>query len=132
MLRDSLYHSLLRMSILLVAAILVFESGLLSPVTTEIANDTHNYLANAIGINAGVAANDINVITAQLTAKETELNNREAALTEREIAVSLNSNSGQSTDTATYVLSILLFILLVLVIMNYFLDYLRAHEPRRA
>ena len=114
----SMYHIILRVSALSLAFLLLFESGLLSPVTKELSQGTHSYLASAIGMNASVMPTDINTLTAQLT-------QRERALSEREIAVSLREDSGTSSDVPVFLLSIVLFILLTLIVLNYVLDYLR-------
>lgn len=106
---------------------LVFESGLLSQATASLSQQTHLYLANAIGMSASVQPTELNQYTAQLNAIEQDLAAREAALREREIMVEL-SGGPMGTATATYVLASILFILLVLILLNYTLDYLRARD----
>ena len=129
---DSLYHSLLRVSLLVCAIALVFESGILSESTAVMSQNTHSYLANAVGMSAGVAPTELNRLTAQLTQKERELAAREASLSEREIAVNLSTAPGSgSNQRVTYILSSILFILLVLILLNYTLDYLRLKETRQ-
>jgi len=126
-----MYHRILRVSVLVCAIALVFESGILSESTKALSINTHSYLASAVGMSAGVAPTELNQYTAQLTAKERELQAREAALSEREIAVNLSSAPGVETNQrATYILASILFILLVLIILNYALDYLRLKEAR--
>lgn len=93
--------------------------------------DTHEYLANAVGASASVSPTELNKITAALTAQRTELESREAALREREIQVDLANNGSPSNDTATYVLASILFVLLVLILLNYALDYLRIKSSRQ-
>lgn len=109
------------------AVVLVFESGLLRDSTKDLATQTHLYLANAIGVNASVQKTELNQLTAQITQKEQELRAREAALREREIAVGISTESS-ATDTTTFIMASILFILLVLIILNYTLDYLRLRE----
>jgi hypothetical protein len=118
---------------MLVCAItLVFESGILSESTAVLSQNTHSYLANAVGMSAGVAPTELNQSTAQLTQKERELAAREASLEEREIAVNLSTApNSSSNDRATYILSGILFILLVLILLNYALDYLRRKETQQ-
>lgn len=125
--KDSLYHRLLRVSSLTLALVLLFESGLLSPFTKELSEQTHEYLSAAIGVGAGVAPTELNQMTAELTIKRKELAEREAAIQKREIAVSLNTGdtSSGSSDRAVYILSVILFILLVLITINYALDFMR-------
>jgi len=128
----SLYHSILRVSMLVCAITLVFESGILSESTAVLSQNTHSYLANAVGMSAGVAPTELNQYTAQLTQKERELAAREASLEEREIAVNLSTApNSSSNDRATYILSGILFILLVLILLNYALDYLRRKETQQ-
>lgn len=93
------------------------------------AHDTSVYLANAIGMSASVQPTELNTYTAALTQKERELDSREAALREREVAVNLSTDSN-SSDTVTYILASILFVLLVLILLNYTLDYIRAKEAR--
>lgn len=114
---------LLRVSSLTLALVLLFQSGVLSPVTRELAYNAGSYVANAIGVNASVTPTEVNTITAALTAKERELAAREAALSKREISVNLGDTS--SDERTTFLLSVVLFILLTLIILNYLLDYLR-------
>ncbi len=121
------YHRILRVSLVVCALMLVFYSGLISDSTARLSNGTQNYLANAVGMTASVAPTELNQFTAQLTEREQELSSREAALREREIAVGLNEG-GQANDYSTYLLASILFVLLVLVILNYVLDYLRSKE----
>jgi hypothetical protein len=128
-LRNSSYHRALRIAALVCAVVLLFESGLVRESTKGIASQTHLYLANVVGMSAGVQPTELNQLTAELTRKEKELLEREQALTEREITVGLRAGTA-TTDTATYLLASVLFILLVLIILNYTLDYLRLRELR--
>ncbi len=123
--QHSVYHSVLRIASLTLAFVLVFESGLLSEATKEISLDTREYLASAIGINASVIPTELNQITADLTARENDLAKRETELAEREISVGLNQRSDTSSGMSTFLLSSMLFILLVLILLNYLLDYIR-------
>lgn len=128
--QNSQYHRVLRVSAVVCAIVLVFESGLLSESTAVLSQNTHQYLASAIGINASVKPTELNQLTAAITQKERELAAREAALREREIAVGISSGEQAGVDTATYILASILFILLILILLNYTLDYLRARENR--
>lgn len=129
--QHSLYHTILRTSALTLAFVLLFQSGTLSPLTHELSEQTERYLANAIGMYAAVPPNEFNQITAALTAKENELASREATLHERELAVGINDDGSQPTpDYTTFILSSILFILLVLIVINYILDYRRGRLGR--
>lgn len=130
MMEHTTYHKVLRVSAVVFALLLVFESGLISESTTRLSQNAHMYVASAVGMSASVEPNEINQITAVLTQREKELDEREAALEEREIAVNLSTGSETDSDKAVYILSSILFILLVLILLNYTLDYLRAKEER--
>lgn len=114
---STIYHKLLRITALTLALVLLFISGFVAPITKELSKSAGSYLATAIGMQASVVPTDMNTLSA-------ELEERSRELTQREIAVSLKEEQGSAT--ATYVLSIILFILLVLIVLNYVLDFMRA------
>jgi hypothetical protein len=121
LLEQTLYHSLLRIAVCVMACALVFDSGLLVKSTAILSNNTQIYLANAIGVNASVVPTEVNQLTARITELEGELQTKN-----REIQVNLNENdNANSFDKSTFVLSVILFILLVLIVLNFALDYLR-------
>lgn len=127
LIEHTLYHSMLRIAVCVIALALVFDSGLIVAATANISNNTQLYLANAVGVNASVAPTEVNQLTARITELEGELQSRE-----REIAVNLNKNNNAGAfDKSTFVLSIILFILLVLIVLNFTLDYLRMRNPDR-
>ena len=123
----STYHMLLRVAALSVACVLVFDSGLVTPLTKELSQNTQNYLANTVGATASVRQTEINTLTTQIAQRDRELDEREAAIQEREIAVGLNEpvERTSSSNLSTYLLSIILFIILVLLVLNYSLDFAR-------
>lgn len=125
--KDSSYHRILRISAIVFALLLVFDSGIVAESTARLSNGTQAYVATAIGVGAGVKPTEINTWTAELTSRERELDAREAALQQREISVDLNQG-GLTGDYSTYVLASILFILLLLILLNYTLDYLRLKE----
>ncbi|MEM9336476.1 MAG: hypothetical protein AAGA35_01300 [Patescibacteria group bacterium] len=127
------YHVLLRVAAVVTAFILVFDSGLLSTTTSQLSQSTQNYLGAAVGVSVGVAPTELNQMTAAITERERELDEREAAVADREIAINLSTQTGttQDIDISTYVLSTILFILLVLIVLNYILDYVRGREQLR-
>jgi hypothetical protein len=112
------------------ATALVFQSGLFSNTTAIMASQTQSYLANAVGVFVGVEPTELNTITAGLTAKELALNAREQDLKQREIAVGIDQG-GATKDQTTFVLSLILFIVVLLLVLNYALDYLRYLENKR-
>lgn len=125
-----MYHVVLRVSSLTLALILLFESGLLSPLTKELSDNTRQYLASAVGVQVAVAPNELNVITAELTARKNELDKREADISQREIGVDLKSETSGIGGLSTFVLSSVLFVLLVLIVLNYVLDYMRRPQVK--
>ena len=121
------YHRILRVSLLVSAIALVFESGILSQSTAQLSAGTQLYLANAIGMSAAVQPTELNQYTAKLNAMEQDLAAREAALREREISVEL-SGGPLNNQSTTYILASILFILLVLILLNYVLYFLKVRN----
>lgn len=128
---NTTYHRVLRVSALVCALVLVFESGLISKSTTLISLETHSYLANVVGMSASVKPTELSLLTAELAKREKDLAAREAALSEREIEIGLSTDSN-SNERTTFILAGILFILLVLIVLNYILDYLRHKESELA
>lgn len=124
------YHRFLRVAAVVFALILVFDSGIISQSTARLANGTQAYIATAIGVGASVQPNELNILTAELTSRQRELDAREAALREREIAVDINGIGVANGEYSTYILASILFILLILILLNYTLDYLRFKEAQ--
>lgn len=118
----SAYHSFLRVTVVVLAAVLVFDSGLFTSATAQLSGQTQQYLANAVGVYAGVAPNEVNTLTTRITELEQQLSQRE-----REIDPGLGG-LGTASNASTFILSGILFIFLVLIILNYALDYARARE----
>lgn len=121
--KQSMYHRVLRVSALVCAFVLLFESGLVHNSTAILSQNTHQYLANAVGVGAAVEPTELNMVTAELTTAKIELQK------EREINIGLREGQGESATTI-YILSGILFVLLVLIVLNYVLDYLRYREQR--
>lgn len=119
-LRYSIYHSVLRVCVLVFALILVFDSGLVTKQSKSLSISTQQYLANAVSIHVGVAPTETNQLTARITELEGEL-----AAKERLIAVNLSDNTTASMDKSTLILSIIVFLLLILILLNYILDFIR-------
>lgn len=121
------YHKFLRSSLVVVTLMLVFDSGALSPFTKQLSDTTLSYVANVgSGMYASVPSNELNTLSAQLRAEQESLNAREALLNEREI--SARNFDTERADYSTYILSIILFILTSLVILNYAMDFNRARR----
>jgi hypothetical protein len=122
-LRYSIYHSALRVSVLVFAILLIFDSGLITDKSKFLSISTQQYLANAVSVQVGVAPTEVNQLTARITELEGEL-----AVKERLIAVNLTENTSATMDKSTLVLSIIVFILLVLILLNYVLDFVRMRK----
>jgi len=127
-LHHSLYHATLRVSAALGALLLLFVSGILHEATALIAQDATRHIAAAVGMSLGVAPNEINQITAALTEREQQLQQRELTIREREIELGLATGSSR-TAASTYILSAILFILLLMIVFNYILDFSRRQMP---
>lgn len=130
MMEQTTYHQVLRISVCVLAFVLLFDSGLLIPHSNEVSKNTQQYLANVIGVTASVETTELNVITAELTERRTQLDAREAVIAEREIQLQSNPVLSPTSNTSTFILSAVLFILLVLIVLNYGLDYARLRSGR--
>jgi hypothetical protein len=119
----TVYHCILRVSALTVALVLLFDSGVVSPITKQLSHNTWVYLANSTGVFAQVEPNELNVLTAELTLREKELEEREAAL---RLIEARNFQTDGLSNYSTYILSFILFILTSLIVLNYVLDWRRA------
>lgn len=125
--QHSLYRSVLRVSLLSTALVLVFDSGIVSPLTKHLSDGTVAYLAqSSAGVFAQVEPNELNTMTAELRIREEDLNRRESALRD----IEARTYDAGTTDYSTYILSVVLFILTVLILMNYILDWRRVQLTR--
>lgn len=131
MMQSSIYHVVLRVSAVVTACVLLFDGGFVAPITKQLSEHTTHYVAQSVGLFAAVEPNEINTYTAALTAKERELEQREAAVAEREIA-NRGFAASDTRDTSPYVLSTILFILTVLMVINYVLDWSRARRHNQS
>ena len=122
-LEHSLYHSTLRISVLVFTTVLVFDSGVVFEETRVFSTSTQQYLANVVGVKASVEPTQVNQLTARITELEGDLEEKE-----RLIAVSIKDNSTDEMDRSTLILSIIVGILLVLIILNYILDFVRMRK----
>ena len=58
-LEKTMYHKVLRVAMVVCAFVLLFESGIVSETTTQLSQNTHQYLANAVGVGASVKPNEL-------------------------------------------------------------------------
>jgi hypothetical protein len=128
--KHSKYHKVLRVSAVVCTMMLLFESGLVHDSTRQLSIGTHEYLANAVGATASIDPTELNSLTAELTAQKLALQQRETSLREREIEIGLLPGESANQKT-TYILAGVLFLLLILIVLNYTLDYLRLREMKR-
>jgi hypothetical protein len=119
---EGMYHRLLRVSLLTTAFVLVFDGGFVVPITKHLSDNTVSYLASSAGVFAQIEPNELNTLTAELTKRVAELDAREAALR----TIEARNFNTSSSDYSTYILSVILFILTMLIIVNYALDWHRA------
>lgn len=131
MIQSTWYHKLLRTAMVLCALILLFDSGILSPVTKQLSLHAQQYIATGVGMSAQITPTETNTLTAELTAKEAELEAREEALRQRELDTGIRQTAAGSTSASTYYLTIGLILLLILVIFNYVFDYIRSLNVAR-
>lgn len=124
----SRYHRFLRISLLVVAFVLVFDSGVLSSVTKQLSDSTISYVASVgSSVLANVPENEINSLTAQISQRERELDAREALLREREISAR-DFGTEPITDYSTYVIGAILFVIILLLMLNYIMDFKRVQR----
>jgi hypothetical protein len=115
--RNSLYHKVLRVSAVVCLSVLVFESGLVSDSTRHLSVQT-------------IDPTELNSLTAELTAQKLALQQRESAVSEREIEIGLAPGEPANQKTI-YILAVILTVLLVLIVTNYILDFLRLQELKK-
>jgi len=127
LLEFSQYHKVLRVLCVVVATVLIFDSGLLVPTTARFSDHTQQYLASAIGVSVGVPENDVNRLTTRIAELELALDAQSRVSGDRELALGLQTAPAGS-QTSVYVLSGILFILLLLIVLNYVLDFYRSRR----
>ncbi len=125
MMRHSLYHKILRVSAVLVAVVLVFQSGVFLSGTEGLSLSTREYVANVIGISASIESTELNTMTAEFTKRMQELDEREREINARA------EGGGSRVDYSDYILSTILFLLLILIVTNYVLDFVRARSGQK-
>lgn len=128
-LEHSPYHKTLRVMALVVMVVMLFQGGLVSKSTTELASITGEYLTAAVGVSVGVPQNELNTLTTRIAELETQVGYKDAQLRERELEIGLSSRDN-SSYSVTIILASIQFILLLLIVVNYTLDYFRAQKVR--
>jgi uncharacterized membrane protein len=113
------YQAFLRISALTLALVLLFVSGIFSPITQQLSQSTGSYLASAIGVHTSVVPSELDTSSAHQDNK----------VSQKASVGSSQDFFKKSNEIPTYILSIILFIILVLIILNYVLDYFRGRQP---
>lgn len=81
-------------------------------------------LGSVVGMYASIEPNDYNLLAQQLNKRSQELDAREAALEEKELSTSSNTNTQSDRKAIVYITSIGT-LLLALVLLNFYLDIKR-------
>jgi len=126
MLEFSTYHKILRISSVVCASVLLFQAGLISQTTATLATHTQLYLASVVGVTAGSYPAETNQTAIELTQKNTEQFFNEEASRQNKVTVSFNSDTDTVQDQSTFILAALLFIILILIVLNYSLEFFRS------
>ncbi len=105
----------------------IFVLGLVSAQVSAFPNRIDRQLALVTGINAAVAPNPINTLADQLSQKEQTLTEREQALQQQEssLRTMLQDEMAKERQTLLWEVSVAIGVLLVLIGINYYLDFLR-------
>jgi hypothetical protein len=121
MIRKSYYHRTVRSLAVVTGLVLMFDSGVVSPVTRDLSDGALRYTASVVGVVAQVPETELNRLSADLRMRDEELDRREREIDARVLA-------SETQNRSTYVLSGILLILLALIVTNYALDIARARR----
>lgn len=105
-----------------------FGSAFLTSVSRGAAS-FGNFLGAQVGVSVGVAPNEFTKIAQEVTLKQEELEARELAIIEREKALEKREEVASIFNIEWYV-TIMAFILLLLILLNFYLDWRRDYYPR--
>lgn len=98
------YHKFLRTMMVVVACLLIADSGMYFPITKQLSNVTTQYVASVtLGTDTSITENTNNTPVAP---------------------------QNEKNDYSTFILSVIQFILILLIVFNYVLDFIRAREMR--
>ncbi|HAM88803.1 MAG: hypothetical protein US93_C0002G0049 [Candidatus Falkowbacteria bacterium GW2011_GWD2_38_42] len=121
----SIIHQL-RVYFLLAIIIVFFASAGINPVDVGIFYGSK--VGSAVGMSSSVAENPFNKLALDLKNKENSLSQKEQALNARE--AELNSRSGLNQTVLLWVVIVGIFILFILIIINFILDYRRRKNEK--
>jgi len=111
MIKFSTYHKILRICSAVLACVLLFQAGLVSQTTATLATHTQLYLASAVAVTTSTSAIS------------------EVSFEQLEESSVFNDVSNEVQDRSTFILSATLLIILLLIVLNYSLEYIRANTP---
>lgn len=119
--------------IFLVAAIIVAGNFTARDISLQkLSIGAYENLANVAMISVGVPATPENTLALQLAQREGDLTQRESQLIERErsLGTKYEEAIAQNKRLTLYVLGSVTFLLLLLILLNFYLDLKRDEEDR--
>jgi len=98
------------------------------PLFVSIGSNVLGSLSANVGVGAGVAPTEFSTLVQQIDEKEQELEAREAAVLEAETRRA--NERALSTFSIEWYVTLMAFILLVLVLINFYLDFRHREESK--
>lgn len=112
-----------------IIAVLAIITALQSPgiPTDGLKKLVYQNIASVIGVTAGVSSNQYNQLAQQLAQKDLEISSRERELIERERLINeeYQATIFRTQNGVFYAISFAALILLLLILLNFYLDYFR-------
>jgi len=110
---------------IMIIAVGVIAAGILAVYFNSAAGGMFRQLGSVVGMYAGVEPNEYNLLAQQLDQRNKELDAREAELAQQEVLL----KESVVSDRASIVYATAIgFLLLVLVVLNFYLDWKRGRE----
>ena len=111
----------MRLSILGALSVIVFMWAF-HPMFVAIGSDTIYSIGAQVGISVGVEPSEFSKLAQQVDEKQRELEEREAAVAEAEERIA-DGRIGAGPFSIEWYVTLMAFILLVLVLLNFYLDF---------
>ena len=108
--------------------LLNFVTPTFSLLVRQYTHTITSQLSSAVGILVGVQETPINKLAQELTNYEVELNNRETTLNERETVIIYEEEQSETIEKYVFVAIFIGLLVLVLVMLNFYLDWKRVKE----
>lgn len=123
-----------RYAMLILAIIIVSDIGVAKVSLARLAMNAVENLANVASVTAGVPPNQENTLAVAFADKEKELTAREAALIEKEATLDAKYQEEIAATKRNTFITILIavFLLLALIVANFYYDVKREEEHERA